>query len=392
MKNIFFVLCCFLFFSVNASSQINPAHTRVSILTVAPGNDLYSLFGHTAIRFIDSSTHQDIVFNWGGFTFEQPGFYLKFMRGRLQYFSFGDYFPEFMSEYVEEKRNVYEQVLDLDSAARKRIIDAVMFNSTGDNKFYKYDFLLDNCTTRVKNIVFENDKELHIDSSIVPPGTTARDMIHYYLERGNQLWTELGIDILLGSRVDRKVSNDEAMFLPEFFMKGLNDAEDSTQPFVEQFKTIYKGNDEQVTAWKYMPLTVTAISCLLLFFISTLKTKWAKAIIKFVDILLLYVTGLIGVLLLFMWFATDHTVCKGNLNIAWALPTNFIAAFFMIRKSTWLSTYFLIAAIITGLLLAVWFWVPQQTNIALLPVVLFLFNRYTVFASLYKNKYLRAAA
>ena len=101
---------------------------------------------------------QDIVFNWGGFTFDQPGFYIKFMRGKLFYFSFGDYFPDFMNEYVEEKRNVYEQVLNLDSAAKKRIIDAVIFNSTGDNKFYKYDFLLDNCTTRVKNIVFENNK------------------------------------------------------------------------------------------------------------------------------------------------------------------------------------------------------------------------------------------
>lgn len=392
MKNIFIVFFFFLFFSVNTSSQINPAHTRVSILTVAPGDDLYSLFGHTAIRFIDSTSHADIVFNWGGFTFDQPGFYLKFMRGKLLYYSFPDNFPDFMSEYVEEKRNVYEQVLNLDSSAKKRIIDAVIFNSTGNNKFYKYDFLLDNCTTRVKNIVFENNKTVTIDSAIVPKGTTSRDMIHYYLERGNQLWTELGIDILLGSRVDRKVSNDEAMFLPEFFMKGLNYSYDSSQRFVNEFKTIYKGNNQQITSWKYMPLMVTAISCLFLFFISTLKTKWAKAIIRFIDILLLYVTGLIGILLLFMWFATDHTVCKSNLNIAWALPTNFIAAFFMIKKPTWLSTYFFIAAIITGLLLVVWFWMPQQINIALLPVILFLFNRYTVFASLYKNKYLRAAA
>ena len=390
MKNLFIPLLVSLFISAKTSAQLNPAHTRVSILTVAPGNDLYSLFGHTAIRFIDSTTHQDIVFNWGGFTFDQPGFYIKFMRGKLLYYSFGDYFPDFMSEYVEEKRNVYEQVLNLDTAAKKRIIDAVIFNSTGNNKFYKYDFLLDNCTTRVKNIVFENNKTARIDSSIVPQGTTSREMIHYYLERGNQLWTELGIDILLGSRVDRKVSNDEAMFLPEFFMKGLNYATDSSQPFVKEFKIIYTGNKQQITSWKYMPLAVTALSCLFLFFISALKNKWAKAVIKFVDILLLYITGLIGVLLLFMWFATDHTVCKNNLNIAWALPTNFIVAFFIIKKPAWLSTYFFIATLINALLLASWFWLPQQINIALLPVVLYLLNRYVVFTSAYKNKYLRA--
>jgi len=98
MKNLFIPLLVSLFISAKTSAQLNPAHTRVSILTVAPGNDLYSLFGHTAIRFIDSTTHQDIVFNWGGFTFDQPGFYIKFMRGKLLYYSFGDYFPDFMSE------------------------------------------------------------------------------------------------------------------------------------------------------------------------------------------------------------------------------------------------------------------------------------------------------
>ena len=91
-----------------------------------------------------------------------------------------------------------------------------------------------------------------------------------------------------------------------------------------------------------------------------------------------------------MWFATDHTVCKNNLNIAWALPTNFIVAFFMIKKPTWLSTYFFIAAVITALLIASWFWLPQQINIALLPVIIILINRYVVFTSAYKNKYLRA--
>src|SRR5437764_13584905 len=129
------------------------------------------------------------------------------------------------------------------------------------------------------------------------------------------------------------------MFLPEFFMKGLNNAQDSSKPFVKDFKIIYRGSDQQITVWKYMPLIVTTVCCLFLFFISTLKTKWAKTIIKFFDALLLYVTGLIGILILFMWFATDHTVCQNNLNIAWALPTNFIAAFCTLKKQTWLSIY-----------------------------------------------------
>jgi hypothetical protein len=91
---------------------------------------------------------------------------------------------------------------------------------------------------------------------------------------------------------------------------------------------------------------------------------------------LLYVTGLIGILILFMWFATDHTVCQNNFNLAWALPTNLVAAFCIVKKPSWLTRYFFITAVITALLLAVWFWLPQQMNIALLPVILLLLNRY----------------
>src|SRR4029077_7135894 len=102
----------------------------------------------------------------------------------------------------------------------------------------------------------------------------------------------------------------------------------------------------------------------------------AKTITRIVDSLLLYLTGLIGILILFMWFGTDHTVCGNNFNIAWALPFNLPAAFFLIKKPVWLSNYFFIAAVITAIFIAAWFWLPQQLNIALLPLVLLLLNRY----------------
>jgi hypothetical protein len=121
--------------------------------------------------------------------------------------------------------------LNLDSASKQKVLNAVTYNTEGDNRFYKYDFLLDNCTTRVRNIVFENNKDEIIKTQIVPDKTTARDMIHYYLERGNKPWTKVGIDILLGGRVDREVSNDEAMFMPEFLMKGLAQAEKQDTAF-----------------------------------------------------------------------------------------------------------------------------------------------------------------
>src|SRR6478736_2162851 len=145
-----------LILTCTVSAQHNAAHTRISVITCGPGDELYSLWGHTAIRIIDSANKTDIVYNWGGFTFDQPNFYLKFLRGKLLYYSSADNFPDFMTEYVYEHRSVYEQVLSLDSVSKEKVVNAVMYNTEGDNRFYKYDFLLDNCTTRVKNIVFDN--------------------------------------------------------------------------------------------------------------------------------------------------------------------------------------------------------------------------------------------
>ncbi|HEX5151357.1 MAG TPA: DUF4105 domain-containing protein [Parafilimonas sp.] len=383
----FFVILFLLIFSTSIPAQNNINHTRISIITCGPGDELYSLFGHTALRIIDSTAHQDVVYNWGGFTFDPPIFYLKFMRGKLLYYSFADNFPDFMAEYVYEHRSVYEQVLDLDSASKQKVLDAVMYNTEGDNRFYKYDFLLDNCTTRVRNIVFENNKDAIIKSKIVPDKTTSRDMIHYYLERGSKPWTELGIDILLGGRVDRTVSNNEAMFMPEFLMKGLAEANKQDTAFVKNTRILSQEEAQQTNSGKFLPLIILTIISMVVFIISRSKAAWAKVLTSFVDALLLYVTGLIGILLLFMWFGTDHTVCENNFNLAWTLPFNLPVAFFLTKKPGWLSNYFFIAVVITAVLLAAWFWLPQQMNIALLPVVILLLNRYVNLA----NKYRRIA-
>ena len=86
-----------------------------------------------------------------------------------------------------------------------------------------------------------------------------------------------------------------------------------------------------------------------------------------------------------MWFGTDHTVCQDNFNLAWAFPLNFIVAFFMLKKAKWLSNYFFIMAVITAVFIASWYWLPQQMNVALLPVIILLLNRYIALAHLYNK-------
>src|SRR5690606_21921097 len=131
-------------------------------------------------------------------------------------------------------------------------------------------------------------------------------------------------------RVDQRISNEEAMFMPEFFMKGLALASDKGVYIARDQTVLFKVENGDKSSGKYIPLIVLTIISAALFLVSRLNAGWAKKVTSFSDALLLYVTGLIGLLLLFMWFATDHTVCKNNMNLVWALPFNLPVAFCLI--------------------------------------------------------------
>ncbi len=378
MKRVLLLTTC-LFVGVCLSrsfAQADSCHLRISILTCSPGDELYSLFGHTALRIIDSSRQTDVVYNWGTFNFEEPNFYTKFIRGQLLYYAAADKLSDFLYEYEVTGRNVHEQELKVSCADKQRIADAVDFNMQGDNRFYKYDFLFDNCTTRVRDIVLNPLKNVAVKSDLVPPGTTFRNMIHGYLDRGNQPWSKLGIDILLGSVIDRPATLSEAMFLPEYLMKALDSASLGSGSIVLSNKPIVVAERKDDLSRVYVPLIWTGGICILIFLLSLSKNNAAKKITRIIDGLLLYITGLLGLLLLFMWFGTDHDACARNYNLLWTLPTNIVAVFFLSRRPAWLSGYFFFAAIVTAILLIGWFWLPQEFNIALSPFVLLLLNRY----------------
>src|SRR4051812_24672160 len=142
---LLFYLFNLFFFAAQAQDSSN-CHVRISLLTCAPGQELYSTFGHTAIRITDSIRRTDIVYNYGTFEFDDPNFYMKFVRGKLDYFLSAAYYPDFMYEYQEEQRSVTEQVLNLSCTQKQQIVQALAINMQGANRMYKYDFVYDNCT------------------------------------------------------------------------------------------------------------------------------------------------------------------------------------------------------------------------------------------------------
>lgn len=377
MKRILFFTIIFLYLHNFVSAQNGDSlHVKISLLTCAPGEDLYTSFGHTAIRIIDSAAHTDVVFNYGVFNFDEPDFYLKFTRGKLNYMIGADAYDDFIQEYVEEQRSVTEQDLNLTNEEEKFVIRFLYNNYLPQNRYYKYDFLYDNCATRIRDILFNKIKGVSLTTSIVQPNTSFRDLIYFYLDRSGQCWSKLGIDILLGAPIDKKVGNNTSMFLPDFLSKGMSEAAIHGKPYVAAQRHLIIARTTAQPAGKYAPLILISAICVLIlalyfFFRSNVFAT------HIIDSILLYITGLLGILLLFMWFGTDHQACKDNYNLLWALPTNFIAAFFIWKKRDWVRKYFLIVTVVTLLLLIGWWLLPQHFNIALLPFCVLMLIVYT---------------
>lgn len=373
--NLLFFAALFLF-PAKTSAQTDSCHLRISLLTVMPGEELYSTFGHSALRVTDTVSHRDIVYNYGTFYFADPYFYTKFIRGKLLYYLSTDDFQSFQYENQADNRGITEQVLNLSCDQKYNIIMLLEANMMAQNRYYKYDFLFDNCTTRLRDLIEKaTDSTVHF-GKVLHTKTTFRDLIHEYLNYNDKQWSKLGIDILLGSKTDATASPYEVMFLPDYLMKTLDSSYVNSQPLVSDeqplFKTGHSGNKKDNLAHPFFLFTCLLVIIAFLSFSKNLLIQ--KFIISF-DGFLFFITGLLGILLIFMWFGTDHIMCRNNFNLLWAWPTNIIAAFYVHSKKRWAKKYLILYAVFNIILIAAWPLVPQHLNAALIPVIAILIFR-----------------
>lgn len=359
----------FVFAIVTVFAQQN-CGIRVSLLTCTPGDELYSTFGHSALRVTDSVSNTDIVYNYGTFNFDEPGFYSKFVRGKLMYFISAEYFDSFRAAYEFENRGITEQVLDLTCEEKERVLQFLSWNMLPANKYYKYDFTFDNCTTRLADVV-EKISDSAVDfHPILSEPTTFRNAIHEYLDRNHKGWDKLGIDILLGRRLDRNMTNREAMFLPDNLMKAFDSATINGRPLVLDKDIILR--KKYVAEEKNNlnnPLFIFSCLFVLIAFLSFSSSPFIMRTLASFDSLLFFLFGLIGVLLLFMWWGTDHYMTKANYNLLWAWPFHIVAAFYIHTRKRWIRFYMLVFALFELLLLGVWYFLPQEMNMALIPMI-----------------------
>lgn len=356
----------FLLSSISISAQ-DSSHIRISLLTCTPGDELYSIFGHSAIRVVDSSSVQDNVFNYGTFNFDDKNFYLKFARGKLLYFISTEPFADFQYMYRVTGREMTEQVLNLSAEEKIDLYHKLLNNLKEENKYYQYDFFFDNCTTRLRDLIVEGKHPKPEFPAVQPLNTSFRNAIHVYLDSGKQYWSKLGIDILLGARTDRKMTAAEQEFLPDNLMFAV---ESQGQTLVQSTKKLYKLDLDPIKEPWFTPMSFSIGLLLIFVLLSRSKNRRVKSLMNGLDGLLFFLVGLLGWILLFMWFYTDHSMTKDNYNLIWTWPTHIFFSFFIGTRKKIVRSYWLITMTGLSIVMLAWFFLPQSMNPALIPIVL----------------------
>ncbi len=344
-----------LLFGLFTSSHLiaqdsSKAALQISILTCAPGKDVYTAWGHTALRIIDSSKQTDIVYNFGTFDFDTPNFLLEFIKGNLNYFLSADNFQNFILEYQYYGRSIKEQVLVLSDVEKINWQNALLKNLEGNNRYYLYNFITDNCTTRVKHGFYQ------FANTQVPPSNIKRFRTHVVEAPYQQgiPWIGLGIDVLLGSVSDQAPTALQAGFLPDLFFEQL------------AAQASYIESTQNYDFTKTVPVQPTdpvyyIIGLIMVYlFVGKWNARWTVIAAKIIDVSLLFIFGLGGLLLVYMSVFSKHTACHNNFNISWIHPFYFIALIFYFIKPIWagyLGRLFMTATI--GLIL-ISYWLPQS--------------------------------
>lgn len=340
------------------------------MITCGPSQEeLYSAFGHSAIRVRDPESGLDLAYNYGVFKFDTK-FYFNFTRGNLLY-NLGVYpYARFRDDYILQNRYVNEQILNLTPAQKQKIMDYLSNNARPENATYRYDYFYNNCATKVRDVfVTLFGDRMQFDGSHAGTGHTIRDLTAMYLAR--QPWGKLGIDICLGLSMDKKLTALECMFLPDFIESGFDHAALNGVPIVKKKIIVYKSRPEAPDISMFHPWTVFGLFLLITTGLSYHDWK-KKRLTKWFDFILFSILGWVGVSLTILWLATDHQAAAKNFNLLWAFPFHAIAAMLLAgnRNDPFLVKYFMAVTILSALTLLLWPILPQHLNVFLIPLVL----------------------
>lgn len=304
---------------------------RISILTCSAGQEIYSMYGHSAIRIQDKTEGHDWVFNYGTFDFNTPNFTLKFMKGQLPYALSVTTYENFMYEYRATNRSVIAYPLALDNTQTSAIYEALLTNMSPENRFYAYDFFYDNCATRILDIL---ENVVMVDTNILQQSAqmSFRDGIKKY--HSTWKWTDFGIDLIIGKGADCTMTQRQSTFLPYYLTEIVHRLTygDQISPIVvEEPYVLFSSSSSHETNTSLMQIWRPEMVFGFLFVLEVLAwlllkiEKLSQTYLKWYDLTWLGIITIGNVLLIFMWWGTDHLATKDNFNLLWMSPIPIVA-------------------------------------------------------------------
>ena len=332
---------------------VNPMDSvEISLLTCQPHDEVYSLYGHTAIRFHDARKDKmiDVAFNYGVFDFKKSLFVLRFVFGLTDY-ELGAYpYRFFVQEYRQFGCLVTEQVLNLTSEEKQRLQDALAENLKPENKIYRYNYFYNNCTTKARDVIEQciNGKIEYAERENYTP--SHRDMVHEMTR--NNPWSRFGNDILLGIKADKTTTQREQEFLPHHLMYDFDHAQiyenGQYRPLVKERRIAVPAGVQIVKSG----FSLTPIQCFIILLvvgviIFVIEWRLRRAFLLW-DLLLMTVTGTIGIMLTLMIFSQHPTVSL-NLQIILFNPLPWFFLWPIIRRRQ--TRYWQITAVLCVLFL-----------------------------------------
>jgi len=300
-----------------------------------------------------------------------------------------NYFSDFLDDYKRENRWMKEQMLNLDAKERNELFLFLENNARPENRVYQYDYILNNCATKIWDVqkkvfgdklVFEND---YVDTTY-----TFRQLMRHNLKTNS--WGQFGIDLALGSVIDREATPQEHMFLPFYVRDQLAKAKLTSKPLSVKETTIFKAaQEEHKNSFFLSPLFWFS----LLFIITILVTYRDyknKTRSRWFDFILFFIVGLHGLLIFYLWFLTDHVWTVMNFNILWVFPLNLIVAFFLLKKNppSWISKYLVLLLGLIVIALILWIFKVQSFSVLIIPFLLLLITRYFFLYNRFSSKHL----
>lgn len=374
----------FLFFltlltlSIPSGSQPLSPSAKASLLICAPGDEIYSYFGHAGIRIQDPQYEKDIVFNYGVFDYTAPYFIWRFAMGETDYMVAAWRMSTFMMEYREDHRKVVEYELLLTPSERESLYEALVVNSKPENREYRYSHFEDNCATRVRDQIEKAvGGKIKYDTS-GDKRMSFRNLIDLYLQDNS--WSGLGIKLALGLPTDQISTYSQKMFLPDYLGNDLHQAmviRDGVAAPLTGPATVILDEPPFIFSFSIFSPGVMVLLFFFLVLALTILEKRRNLRFNWLDLSVFAAFGMAGMVLFFTTFISVMPSTKWNLNLVWACPTHLVVAFLWLKSSLRpkLHWYIRLTTIILAMFLISMFFLPQTFHWLVVPLCLILLMR-----------------